>query len=71
MPKDEADAMLEEMFQLLQFMYKEYSKDEYNAENSNKRLEWYYLVANIETKQWELLTERQMLTRYRNIKTEL
>jgi len=71
MPKLQADAMLEGMFQLLQFMYKEFNKDEYGAENPNQRPEWYYLVANMETMQWELLSERQMLTRYRNIKTEL
>jgi len=64
---DETDQMLEGMFLVLELLYKDF-QDQVPEEKINieKRPEEVYLIANPETRQWDILTPKQMSERYKN-----
>ncbi|MGN6638026.1 MAG: hypothetical protein ACTHJ8_03885 [Mucilaginibacter sp.] len=63
----DVDPMLEGMFQSLMFLYGEFQKqaqkDEAKVLRKRTRL---YMIVNLETQKWELLTAQQMSEKYRN-----
>ncbi|WP_158993976.1 hypothetical protein [Mucilaginibacter sp. L196] len=63
----EIDQMLEGMFQVLELLYKDL-QDQVPEEKIDKesRPEEVYLIANPETRQWDILTAKQMSERYKN-----
>jgi hypothetical protein len=63
---EETDQMLEGMFQALMLVYEECQKQPAEGSDENYRPKDLYLIANPETKQWEILTPQQMSERYRN-----
>jgi hypothetical protein len=64
---EEGDEMLEGMFQVLTFLYEDCQQTlpEENV-NMNSRPEEVYLVANPETRKWDIFTPKQMSEKYRN-----
>ena len=64
---DETDQMLESMFQVLELLYKDF-QEQVPEEKINKesRPEEVYLIANPETRQWDILTPKQMSEQYKN-----
>ena len=68
----EAPQMMEGMFQHLEFLYDQCQREKPESANSSKKLSGnnLYLVADNTNKRWDLLTERQMIDKYRNLETE-
>ena len=63
----DADDMLEGVFEVLQMLYNQCQEAAPEEQiNRNVRPEEIYLVANPETKLWEILTPKEMMERYRN-----
>jgi hypothetical protein len=62
----EADEMLEGMFQVLELLYED-CQQQVTEENINyeSRPNEVYLIANPESKQWDILTPKQMSDRYK------
>jgi len=63
---DQAEEMLEGMFQVLMLLYEERQKQPAEGTDENYNPKELYLLANPETRQWEILTSQQMSERYRN-----
>jgi len=66
---EETDQMLEGMFQILELLYQN-SQQQLPEEKivDESRPEEVYLVANPETRQWDILNPKQMYERYKNKK---
>ncbi|RZJ76927.1 MAG: hypothetical protein EOO45_00475 [Flavobacterium sp.] len=65
--EEEANQMLESMFGILGEIYHEFKKqEEIDGPVRSSQQKEVYLVANISTKKWEILTFQQMSERYRN-----
>jgi hypothetical protein len=64
---EETDEMLEGMFQVLELLYRDCQQQppEENIDTAS-RPEEIYLVANPATRQWDILTPKQMSGRYKN-----
>jgi hypothetical protein len=63
----DADDMLEGVFEVLKMLYNQCQEAAPEEQiNRNVRPEEIYLVANPETKLWEILTSKEMTERYRN-----
>lgn len=63
----EADNMLEGLFEVLNQLYKQCQETAPEQRiNRNVRPNEMYMIANLETKQWEMLTLKEMSERYRN-----
>lgn len=67
--EQEAPQMMEGMFQYLEILYDQCQKEQPESENASNKFSNnnFYLIANNQTKQWELLTDRQMIDKYRNV----
>jgi hypothetical protein len=65
-PKDEISLMLDGMFQLLQLLYEQCQTEELLKIEPGQKHEQVYMVANQESKQWDILTQKQMFEKYRN-----
>jgi len=61
---EEADEMLEAMFEILSLLYVECQKVDSN--DKNQRTKNVYLISNNQSKHWEILNEQQMFERYKN-----
>lgn len=63
----DADEMLEGLFDVLNLLYQQYLESAPEQEiNRNIRPNEMYMIANPETKLWEILTPKEMSERYRN-----
>lgn len=62
---DDADAMLDGMFEMLYFLYGKANESSDTSSPGAKKNE-IYLVADHINKKWEILTTQQMAERYRN-----
>lgn len=63
----EENEMLESMFQNLMLLYEDCQKAVSESPDQNKkRFPHMYMIANLQTRQWELLTQQQMSERYKN-----
>lgn len=65
-PDEEADEILEAMFEILSLLFVECQKFDSKEINKNQRINHVYLISNNEIKKWEILTEQQMFERYKN-----
>ena len=65
-PDEEADEILEAMFEILSLLYVECQKVDQNEINKNQRINNVYLISNNQIKKWEIFTEQQMFERYKN-----
>jgi len=63
---EEADGMLEGLFQVLELLYQD-CQQQMPEENINRenRPDEIYLLANPQTKQWDILTPKQMSDKYK------
>ncbi|WP_348047127.1 toll/interleukin-1 receptor domain-containing protein [Mucilaginibacter sp.] len=70
-PDEEGSQMMDGMFQILEMLYEQCQKESPETEEASKGFSHnnVYLVANNDTKQWEILTNQQMTAKYRNIVT--
>lgn len=66
---DEVGEMLQGMFQVLELLYQDFQQQvpEESIDSQSRPTE-IYLLANPETRQWDILTEKQMSENYRNAK---
>ncbi|WP_417352595.1 hypothetical protein [Flavobacterium alkalisoli] len=63
-PESEMDAMLEGMFEVLKYIYLECQKNESDVSLEGNDKQELFLLANPESKLWEILTKQQMGERY-------
>ncbi|WP_417357433.1 hypothetical protein [Flavobacterium sp.] len=63
---DDMDAMLEGMFEVLKYIYSECQKNipEEVSETDDDKLDL-FLLANLDSQTWEILTQKQMVERYK------
>ena len=68
---EEFDIMLDGLFKSIEQLYLEIQQkfsEEESVEDERPSRNELFLIANVEKKTWEILTERQMLDRYRNVR---